>query len=158
MSWERGRADVEDLLSKRELEKVPPSPELGARLLEDAAQHIESAKKIAESDPAGAYSMAYDGARKASAALLAIEGLRATSSGGHIAIQDAVEAQFNGRGGHPAFKEFKRLRRTRNAREYPDIDSPDTTTDDAIDAIDTANAIVKAAEQIGASGKLSPFV
>ena len=46
----------------------------------------------------GAYQPPYDALRKAAAALLAVQGLRATSRGGHIAIQDAVRAQFGDRG------------------------------------------------------------
>jgi hypothetical protein len=34
----------------------------------------------------------YDTLRKSAAALLAVQGLRATSRGGHVAIQDAVTA------------------------------------------------------------------
>jgi hypothetical protein len=43
-------------------------------------------------DLPGAYQLAYDALRKSAASLLEVQGLRATSRGGHIAIQDAVIA------------------------------------------------------------------
>lgn len=94
MSWERGRADIERLIADGELERVPPSDEVAARLLSDAEAHIALASKGVEDDPAGALQLSYDAARKASASLLAIQGLRATSRGGHIAVIDAVRAQL----------------------------------------------------------------
>jgi hypothetical protein len=62
------------------------------RLLVEAASHIGSARLIALTDAAGAYQLGYDAARKAALAVLAVQGLRATSRGGHVAIQDAVRA------------------------------------------------------------------
>jgi hypothetical protein len=117
-------------------------------MLAEAEGHLKSARLLAESDSIAAYSLAYDAARKACAALLAPQGLRATSRGGHIAIQDAVRAQFSGEGGLPAF---------RNDFEYPDIDTPGSSPEDAAATIDDAEAIVKAASSDFATGKLEPF-
>ena len=41
-----------------------------------------------------AYQLAYDALRKSAASLLEAQGLRATSRGGHVAVQDGVIAQF----------------------------------------------------------------
>lgn len=112
MSWERGKADIEALLGNGELERVQPSTTLAERMLAEANSHLTSARLLVETDPIAAFSLAYDAARKASAALLVPQGLRATSTGGHIAIQDAVRAQFSGDGELPAFKAFPRLRRS----------------------------------------------
>lgn len=60
----------------------------------DAERHFRSAEAIADSDPSAAYAVMYDGARKALATILAQQGLRATSKGGHLAVQNAVEVQF----------------------------------------------------------------
>ncbi len=114
MSWGRGRDDIDALLGNGELDRVQPSTSLGERMLEEARAHLRSARLLVDDDPVAAFSLAYDAARKASAALLAVQGLRATSRGGHIAIQDAVRAQFGGEGGVPAFRAFPRLRWTRN--------------------------------------------
>lgn len=157
MSWERGRADIERLIADGELERVPTSDEVAARLLSDAEAHIALASKGVEDDPAGALQLSYDAARKASASLLAVQGLRATTRGGHIAVIDAVKAQFNDRGGMDVFARLHALRRRRNRTEYPDPDSPGVNEEDAQQALDTARATVDAAKRLIDSGRLDPF-
>ncbi len=63
----------------------------------------------------------YDAARKSLAAVLQIQGLRATSKSGHYAIQEAITAQFTKPPPRDAFRPFGRLRRTRNQIEYDDV-------------------------------------
>ena len=157
MSWERGRAEIERLLDSRELERVVPSAEVAARLVADAEAHIVLAAKGVDDDPAGALQLSYDASRKASAALLAIQGLRATTNGGHVAVLDAVRAQFNDRGGIAVFGRLHRLRRRRNTTEYPDLDSPTVAEEDAGQALTTARETVEAAKRLLDSGRLDPF-
>jgi hypothetical protein len=157
MSWERGRGDIERLIAGGELERMTRSAEVGARLLADAEAHITLASRGIEDDPAGALQLSYDAARKASAALLAVQGLRATTRGGHVAVIDAVKAQFNERGGMEIFSRLHALRRRRNRTEYPDLDSPGVNEDDARQALDTARAVVDAAKRLLDSGRLDPF-
>ena len=158
MTWERGRADIERLITNSELERVAPSDEVASRLLADADAHIGLAFRGIEDDPAGALQLSYDAARKASAALLAVQGLRATTRGGHIAVIDAVKAQFDDRGGMEVFGRLHSLRRRRNRTEYPDLDSPGVTEDDARQALETAQAALGAAKRLIASGRLDPYV
>lgn len=66
------------------MEQVPTSDGVAKRLLADAEAHIGLATKGVEEDPSGTLQLSYDAARKASAALLAVQGLRATTRGGHI--------------------------------------------------------------------------
>ncbi|MEO6997383.1 MAG: hypothetical protein ABI112_04810, partial [Terracoccus sp.] len=61
-------------------------------------------------------------ARKAMAAALAVQGLRATSAGWHLAVQEAVAAAL-GRSG-TVVRPFGRPRRTRNDADYPRLDTP----------------------------------
>lgn len=157
MSWERGRAEIDRLVDDGELEIVQPSADVARRLLAEAAAHIGLAGKGVEDDPAGALQLSYDAARKASAALLAVQGLRSTTRGGHIAVIDAVGAQFNDRGGMQVFGRLNRLRRRRNATEYPDLDSPTVTEDDARQALATARETVDAARRLIDSGRLKSF-
>ena len=157
MTWARGRADVERLLADGELERVPPSQEIADRLLADATAHVGLAARGIDDDPAGALQLSYDAARKACAALLALQGLRATTRGGHVAVIDSVRAQFNDSGGMAVFGRLHRLRRRRNATEYPDLDSPGITNDDAGQAIDTAREVLTAAERLLASGRVDAF-
>ena len=103
MSWQRGHAEIQRLIADGELEQVAPSAEVAGRLVADADAHIGLASKGTADDPAGALQLSYDAARKAAAALLAVQGLRATTRGGHIAVIDAVRAQFNDRGGMEVF-------------------------------------------------------
>ena len=157
MTWQRGRAEVERLIADGELERVTPSQVVATRLLADAAAHIRLAGMGIGDDPTGALQLSYDAARKASAALLALQGLRSTTRGGHIAVIDAVRAQFNDRGGMEVFGRINRLRRRRNSTEYPAEDSPGVTTDEAQQALATARATLDAANQLLSSGRLDPF-
>ena len=65
-------------------------------MIATARRHIASATTNADSDPEGALALAYDAARKTGTALLAHQGLRPTSTGGHLAVVDAINAQFPG--------------------------------------------------------------
>jgi hypothetical protein len=127
VTWERGRERVGELLARGELEAVTASQVLAGRLVTEAEKHLAAAAQIAAMDEAGAYQLAYDAARKACAALLAQQGLRATTKGGHIAVQDTVDAQFGGKGGMASFGSISRMRRKRAASEYPDMSTPTTT-------------------------------
>jgi hypothetical protein len=60
--------------------------------------------------------LAYHGARKAATALLAIQGLRPTGAGGHIAVVEAVRTQF---AGAPGLDALDRLCRRRNEWSTP---------------------------------------
>ena len=53
-------------------------------------------------------------ARQACVALLAQQGLRPTSAGGHYAIEEVIRAQFGS-----SLRAFGGLRRRRNELEYP---------------------------------------
>ena len=123
----------------------------------DAVAHVSLASKGIEDDPAGALQLSYDAARKTAAALLAVQGLRSTTRGGHIAVIDAVRAQFNDRGGLEVFGRLHALRRRRNRTEYPDEESPGVNEDDARQALETARAVIDAAERLLDSGRLSAF-
>jgi hypothetical protein len=73
-----------------------------------AHHHLSAVQAIVTIDPVGAYQLLYDSARKALAAVLENEGLRATSRGGHIAVLDAVSAQLDPPLG-PILRPFDRL-------------------------------------------------
>ena len=125
------------------------------RLLREA--HVRLASLGLDGDPAGALQLSYDAARKASAALLAVQGLRATTRGGHIAVIDAVRAQFNDRGGLPVFGQINRLRRRRNDTEYPSPTTPGVTTDEATQALGIAREVIDGAKKLLEAGRLDEF-
>ena len=156
MSWEPGSDRIRELLNSGELGQVPPDAELARRMLAGAGRHLATAA-AAESggDLAGAFQLAYDALRKSAASLLEAQGLRATSRGGHIAVQDAVLAQFGS--SIRALRSFSRLRRARNSFEYPSTDTPGPSEDDVKDAIRVAREANDAAGKILESEILSPW-
>ncbi len=157
MTWAQGRERVEELLSAGELERVASSEALVGRLVAEAEKHLAAAEAIEAIDETGAFQLAYDGARKACSALLAQQGLRSTTRGGHVAVQDTMRAQFGGRGGVTAFDSLPRLRRKRAASEYPDAETPTTTGDDARDAVEAAHGIIAAVKSLLETGDLDRF-
>jgi hypothetical protein len=152
MTWLKGKIAVQGLIDLGEVERVPPSSDFAERLLSEAERHIASAALIAITDSSGCLDLAYHGARKACFALLAIQGLRPTSQGGHVALGDAVIAQFG-----EAFKAFHRLRRGRNDSEYPSALSPSVSLEDAEHAVETAGRLIDGARSFNSPGQLSPF-
>jgi hypothetical protein len=138
VTWQPGHERIEDLLAAGELEQVTPADSVASLLLEDAGRHLTTAAAAVETgDLAGAYQLAYDALRKSAASLLAVQGLRATSRGGHLAVQEAVIAQFGST--VRVFRAFGRIRRARNSFEYPSTTTPGPASDDVTDAITVAS-------------------
>ena len=111
--WPLGVSDIEEALRKRDLELVPPNSDHAHRLLREATLHIASAKLIIDSDPVASFQIAYSALRKTCAALLAYQGLRATSDGGHVIVFEAVRTQFNGPHGRQSFAHLQAMRQRR---------------------------------------------
>jgi hypothetical protein len=88
-TWQRGRADIERLLATGDLDRAQPTGDLDGCLLEEATAHIHTAHTAIDEDPTGALQNGYDAARKAAIALLAAQGLRGTTDGGHRALATA---------------------------------------------------------------------
>lgn len=139
--WARGESEVETLLTSGEMQKLSGAAANGERLLEKATVTLTTARTAVENDPDSAFVLAYDAARQALTALLAHQGLRPTTKGGHYAVEQAVRAQFG-----PGFRQFGALRRRRNELEYPERPGDDATQDEAAEAIENAGAILAAAK------------
>ncbi len=139
--WKRGESDVEALLAAGELQKLTGAAANGERLLEKATVTLTTARSAVETDPDSAFVLAYDASRQALTSLLAHQGLRPTTKGGHYAVEQAVRAQFG-----PGFRQFGALRRRRNELEYPESPGNDATQDEAAEAVDNAQAIITAAQ------------
>ncbi len=124
-------------------------------LLESARRHVATGRTATTNDPEGSFSLAYDAARKAASALLAHQGLRGTTAGGHIVIVEAMNAQFPGVAG---LKSIDRLRRRRNQAEYPDPANYDpVTTEESEDALIVATDCIEAASRLIAAPQLGVF-
>jgi len=153
--WNKGSEVIERLLAAGHLERVPADGDTAAALIASARRHIASAATTANDDPEGAFALAYDAARKTATALLAHQGLRPTSAGGHLVLVEAINAQFPGVAG---LKSIDRLRRRRNQAEYPDPQHYDSViSDEVADAIEVAEACVAAAEKLIAAPQLGVF-
>jgi hypothetical protein len=143
--WARGDAEVEQLIARAELEPVTGAAADGSPLLDQARRTATTAAGLVANDPYSAYVLAYDAARFACIALLAQQGLRATTSGGHYAVERSVRAQFG-----DGFRPFGAVRRRRNELEYPHLPTDTATSEEAEQATETAQRLITAA------GKLLP--
>jgi hypothetical protein len=156
MTWEPGRDRIAALLGAAELQRVAPDVGVAQTLLDDAGRHLATAAAgLSSGDLSGAYQLAYDALRKSAASLREVQGLRATSRGRHVAIQDAAQAQFGST--VRAFRSFSRIRRARNSFEYPSTDTPGPSPDDVREAITTATQAHDAAATILDQDVLTPW-
>jgi uncharacterized protein (UPF0332 family) len=143
MRWGAGEADIDELLAQGRLERVQGAQADGRSWLDKARQTLNAARLIARAAPDSSIVLAYDAARQACVALLAQQGLRPTTAGGHKAVDDAVRAQFGA-----GLRNFGGLRRRRNELECPDYPTEKATSDEATEALKTASEIIDAASQI----------
>lgn len=154
MKWQQGRAALESMLTRKELERVPASREQADNLLTQASNHLTAAQAIVAIDAIGAYQLLYDAARKALVAVLENQGLRPTSRGGHIAVLEAVSAQLDPPLGG-TLRPFDRMRRRRNQAEYADLDSPEIEAEDVANDAPKVEAIIELATRV--LDEMSPF-
>ena len=154
MRWEQGRETLQQMIDAKELQRVPASREHADRLLAESQRHIASARDIVDSDPEGAYQLLYDGVRKALTAILANEGLRPTTGGGHRAVYTAVAAQLDPPMGG-VLRPFDRMRRQRHSIEYPALDAEPVLPEDVVDELPKAEAIIDLAGKV--RDQMSPF-
>jgi hypothetical protein len=141
--WQRGEAEIEQLIATRALELVTGSSAVGTALLEQAGKTATTAASLVDVDARSAFVLAYDAARFACNALLAQQGLRATTVGGHYAVERAVRAQFG-----EGFRVFGDLRRRRNELEYPRMPGDIPTADESRQAVDDAERIIAGAGRL----------
>ncbi|MGV9377436.1 hypothetical protein ACWDRB_16545 [Nonomuraea sp. NPDC003707] len=85
------------------------------------------------------------GREESLAALLQIQGLRATTTGGHLAVQHAARAQLGASMG-AILRPIDRIRTTRHESEYP-TSSAWIDEDGVRDDLPAAAAVVDAAER-----------
>ncbi len=141
--WQRGEADVERLLAEGELQSLTGAAADGAQWISKARRTLSTAMGAADADPDSAFTLAYDAARFSCTALLARQGLRGTTKGGHYVVEVAVRGQFGA-----TFDRYGGLRRQRNDIEYPVMVAARLTPNDAQSAITVATELIDAAEQL----------
>lgn len=112
-------AAIEQLIERGELERVPADTSNASDWIGDAARHLEAAAAIASIDQSGAFTLAYDAARKSCAALLLSNGLRARAvPGSHRAVIEAARLLVRSEEERTHIARLDRMRRDRNRSEY----------------------------------------
>jgi HEPN domain-containing protein len=143
MRWSAGVAVIERLLAAGHIERVQGAQADGGSWLERARRGLEAAQVLAEPAPDSSVILAYDAARQACVALLAQQGLRPTTAGGHYAIEEVIRAQFGS-----ALRAFGGLRRRRNELEYPLYPTEQASPAEAAETLKTAAEIIDAAARL----------
>ncbi len=139
MRWRAGEATVERLLEQGHVERVQGTQADGGSWLERARRTLDAARIIVEAAPRSSVILSYDAARQACIALLAQQGLRSTTAGGHYAIEEVIRAQFG-----TSLGAFGGLRRRRNELEYPLYPTEEASVGEAVEALSTAGEIIDA--------------
>jgi len=143
MRWSTGEATVERLLAAGHVERVQGAQADGASWLDRARRGLEAARLLAESAPDSSVVLACDAARQACVALLAQQGLRPTTAGGHYVVEEVIRAQFG-----PALRAFGGLRRRRNELVYPLYPTEQASAAEAAETLKTAGEIIDAASKL----------
>ncbi len=121
--WDRGRAEIDQLIHQGRLTRVAANRDLAESHLAQARTHLSAAATLRDLDPAGAFTLAYDAARLALAAVLVNQGLRPRGEGAHAVLLEAAIAQLEPPR-QPEIRGFDWVRRLRNDTQYPDVERP----------------------------------
>lgn len=143
MRWSTGEATVERLLADGRIERVQGAQADGESWLERARRSLDAARMIAESAPDSSVVLAYDAARQACVGVLAQQGLRPTTAGGHYVIEEVMRAQFG-----PVLRNFGGLRRRRNELEYPLYPTEQADEAEAAETLQTAAEVIEAVAKL----------
>lgn len=93
MPWSTGEAAVERLLAAGHVERVPGSQADGASWLGRARRGTSGGSGDRGDRTGSSVALVYDAAGRP-ASLLAQQGLRPTTAGGHYAVEEVIRAQF----------------------------------------------------------------
>ena len=141
--WKRGETTVAKLLTDRHLQRISGEMTDGRAWLDKAGRTLSTAALILDSDPESALVLAYDAGRQIGTGLLAQQGLRPTTAGGHVAVTRVVIDQFNGR-----FTGLDTLRRRRNELQYPSYPGDQVDYREAGAAIATVRGLLSDAAKL----------
>lgn len=145
---------MERLIEQRRLQVVRANPSLALSYLSQASLNILAARAVMTIDDASAFVLAYDGARKALAALLVVQGLRPAGVGAHAVLLDVALAQFEPPHGG-VFAPFAWMRELRNVTEYPSSERPVASRQDVVEALPAAEEMISLA--VSLVPRLGPF-
>ena len=131
------------MLAEGGVQRVQGAQADGESWLDRARRGLEAARALADSAPDSSVVLAYDAARQACVAVLAQQGLRPTTTGGHYAVEEVVRAQFG-----TTLRAFGGLRRRRNELVYPDYPAEQASAAEAAETLKTAADIINAAAKL----------
>jgi len=115
----------------------------GQAWLDKSNRTLTTAGHIASDDPESALVLTYDAARQIGTGLLAQQGLRPTTEGGHVTVVRAVVDQFGG-----PFADMDRLRRRRNELQYPSFPGELIEPSEVAEAMATVGGFLDAATKL----------
>lgn len=141
--WRLGESEIDALIAERMLQRVTGDQADAEAWVDRARRTLATAAGVVDGDPESAFVLGYDAARQACTALLARQGLRPTTRGGHLVVEQAVRAQFG-----ESFAAFGALRRRRNQVEYPSFPGERMDAAEARAALTRVNVIVEAAARL----------
>ena len=144
--WDKGHAEVEQLIQEGKLQKIPPTT-FDEQTLRIPRNHLNSAENSVDHDLDGSYTLVYDAMRKSLVAVLAVQGLRATSKGGHVVIYECLRAQLSPEADN-LLRAYDRMRRSRNNVEYPPVGAEGITADEVLDDIKTVREALPTIEHL----------
>jgi hypothetical protein len=137
--------DVDALLAEGVLARVAVDTEEARRELDAAKAHLGGAEAAVKVDPTGAFTLAYDAARKAVVAHMRANGLRVRRRfGAHVQTGRYARAALRGRDNDVHLTAFENMRIVRNDTEYG---AELVSASDASEALAHARAIVAAVER-----------
>lgn len=127
-------AVIAKLLATGELDSVIIGEGRPQKELQAANRHYESALRILDRDPEGAFQLLYDSARKALQALLAAEGIRVRRppNGNHYTFVKVANGGFVD---EQVWAPLDWMRKVRNQTEYPEPESLPASATDARQAL-----------------------
>jgi HEPN domain-containing protein len=140
---------IDELLGTGALQKVHPNRTQADAFLTEARTHLMSARVVHETgtDAIGAFGLTYEAARKAMAAVLINQGLRATGGeGGHRSLGRALGDQL--RAAHFPTADFDWMRRKRNSGAYGSESEAPPAAADVADGVQVAEQIIGIAGQV----------
>lgn len=126
------------LIKSNRLEKVASDDAQVALLRDQARTHLTSSRMIGDTDPAGAFGLAYDSVRKAMTALLLEHGFRTRGAASHSTVGRAIASLVD----NFDIESFEWMRIVRNATEYGSDTQPSATPADLEEAWQTAEELL----------------
>lgn len=148
--WTTGAAEVELNIAENNLQRVVGGHAEGASWLQKADKHLATARSIQGDDPESAFLLAAEAAHSMGLGLLAQQGLRPTTAGGHIVVQRVLVAQFG-----DSFKDFDWIRRRRHEAKYVAFPGEVVTDLEIADALSDTDRMLSGARQL--IGRLTNF-